>query len=127
MASAVAFGGSYTKEDRIKDMKEMAQAMNEIQSGFFYNSYDTVADGVTKLSDTIVRVKPPIEEAQEKNPMARYMNEKVKMTDKIVKKINQKSLTILQRFKSGDATQAVQAYTKIMGQCMKCHREMRHW
>jgi len=127
VASAVAFGGSYTKEDRIKDMKEMAQAMNEIQSGFFYNSYDTVADGVTKLSDTIVRVKPPIEEAQEKNPMARYMNEKVKMTDKIVKKINQKSLTILQRFKSGDATQAVQAYTKIMGQCMKCHREMRHW
>jgi len=49
------------------------------------------------------------------------------MSNKIVKKINQKALTILQRFKSGDSTQAVQAYIKIVGQCMKCHREIRHW
>jgi hypothetical protein len=59
--------------------------------------------------------------------MRRYFNEKSKMTRKIVRKINQKSLTILERFKSGDATQAVQAYTKILGQCMKCHIRIRHW
>jgi len=59
--------------------------------------------------------------------MARYMNNKVRMTNKIVKKINQKTLTILQRFKNGDSAQAIQAYTKILGQCMKCHREMRNW
>ncbi len=119
--------GNYTKEDRIRDMKEMADAMNTIQSGFFYNNYETVAAGVTQLSDAVVNVKPPLEEQEEKNPMARYMNEKVKMSNKIVKKINQKALTILQRFKSGDSAQAVQAYTKIVGQCMKCHREIRHW
>ncbi len=119
--------GNYTKEDRIRDMKEMADAMNTIQSGFFYNNYETVAAGVTQLSDAVVNVKPPLEEQEEKNPMARYMNEKVKMSNKIVKKINQKALTILQRFKAGDSTQAVQAYTKIVGQCMKCHREIRHW
>ena len=33
----------------------------------------------------------------------------------------------LQRFKDGDSAQALQAYNKIMGQCMKCHREIRHW
>jgi len=119
--------GEYTKEDRIKDMNEMANAMNVIQSGFFYNNYETVASGVAQLSDAVERVKPPLEETEEKNPMARYMNEKIKMSNKIVKKINQKALTILQRFKSGDSTQAVQAYTKIVGQCMKCHREIRHW
>ena len=123
----VVQAGDYTKEDRIRDMKEMADAMNIIQSGFFYNNYETVTAGVTQLSDAIVRVKPPLEEQEEKNPMARYMNQKVKMSNKIVKKINQKALTILQRFKAGDSTQAVQAYTKIVGQCMKCHREIRHW
>ena len=123
----MAHAANYTKEDRIKDMKEMADAMNTIQSGFFYNNYETVVAGVTKLSDHIKNVQPPIEEVQEKNPMARYMNQKVKMTNKIVKKINQKALTILQRFKTGDSAQAMQAYTKIVGQCMKCHREIRHW
>ena len=124
---SLAYGAQYTKADRIKDMRTMAAAMNTIESGFFYNNYETVAAGVTTLSETIEKVKPPIEEETEKNPMARYMNGKIKMTNKIVKKINQKSLTILQRFKSGDSSQAVQAYTKILGQCMKCHREIRRW
>lgn len=118
---------TYTKKDRIDDMKTMAKAMNTIQSGFFYNNYETVAAGVNQLGNTISNVKPPLEEVEEKNPMHRYMNEKVKMTNKIVKKIDQKSLTILQRFKAGDRTQALQAYTKIMGQCMKCHQEIRNW
>jgi hypothetical protein len=117
----------YTKEDRIADMKTMAEAMNTIQSGFFYNNYDTVAAGVDTLTATIVKVKPPVGEMDTNNVMMRYMNEKFQMTNKIVKKINQKGLTILQRFKSGDSAQAAQAYTKIMGQCMKCHREIRHW
>jgi len=124
---AFAYAGAYTKADRIKDMKQMAEAMGTIQNGFFYNNYDTVAKGVNQLSNAAERVKPPMEEANEKNPMARYMDEKVKMTNKIVKKIDQKALTILQRFKSGDSAQAVQAYTKIVGQCIKCHREIRHW
>ena len=117
----------YTKEDRIKDMNEMAQAMNVIQSGFFYNNYETVEAGFSKLTDAIVRVKPPLEEEQEKYLINKYMNQKIQMSNKIVKKINQKALTILQRFKDGDSAQAVQAYTKIMGQCIQCHREMRNW
>jgi len=127
MVGTILMAKPYTKEDRINDMNEMAQAMNIIQSGFFYNNYDTVEAGVTKLADAIVRVKPPLEEVEEKDAMSRYMNKKIQMSNKIVKKINQKSLTILQRFKSGDPTQAVQAYTKIVGQCMKCHKEIRNW
>jgi len=117
----------YTKADRVKDMTTMAEAMNIIQSGFFYNNYDTVSAGVETLTNTIAHVKPVVEETQKKDVMERYMDKKFQMTNKIVKKINQKALTILQRFKSGDAPQAVQAYTKIMGQCMQCHREIRHW
>jgi hypothetical protein len=123
----MAQAAPYTKADRVKDMNTMAQAMNIIQSGFFYNNYETVEAGVDQLSSTIEKVKPTIEETSKKDIMERYMDDKFQMTNKIVKKINQKSLTILQRFKSGDSAQAAQAYTKIMGQCMKCHREIRNW
>ena len=121
------YAAPYTKQDRINDMHEMAYAMNTIQSGFFYNNYDTISEGIEHLTAAMQRVKPPLEELEEKDVMARYMNNKVQMTNKIVKKINQKSLTILQRYKNGDSQQAVQAYDKILQQCMKCHRETRNW
>ena len=127
LVGSLSLANTYTKEDRINDMHDMAEAMNTIQSGFFYNNYDTVSTGVTSLSAAIAKVKPPMEEEDDKDAMAQYMNVKVKMTNKIVKSINEKALTILQRFKNGDSAQAAQAYTKIMGQCMKCHREIRHW
>ncbi len=127
LAGSMLFGAPYTKEDRMKDMYEMASAMNEIQSGFFYNNFEIVSKGVLRLSEAVDNVEPPLEEEEEKNPMSRYMNQKVQMTNKIVKKIDRKALIILQRFKEGDSTQAVQAYTKIMGECMKCHRETRNW
>ncbi len=127
IGGTVLLAAPYTKADRIADMQEMAHAMNTIQSGFFYNNYETVSAGVESLGNAIDRVKPPLEEKQEKDLMARYMNRKVQMTNKIVKTINRRSLDILQRYKDGDSTQAVQAYTKILGQCMKCHRETRNW
>lgn len=127
LSGTVLFAGAYTKENRISDMQEMAHAMNTIQSGFFYNNYETVSAGVESLSDAIERVKPPLEEVEEKDIMTRYMNNKVQMTKKVVRTINRRSLDILQRYKEGDSTQALQAYTKILGQCMKCHRETRNW
>ena len=118
---------AYTKQDRIHDMQEMAHAMNTIQSGFFYNNFETVAEGVEHLSSAMRRVRPPMEELAEEDIMAKYMNNKVRMTNKVIKKINKKTLTILQRYKAGDSAQAIQAYSKILDQCMKCHRETRNW
>ncbi len=127
LASSMLVAAPYTKADRIVDMNEMAAAMNTIQSGFFYNNYETVEAGVEKLNSAILKVEPPIEEIEEMDLMTKYMNRKIQMSNKVVKKINKKSRDILERFKSGDSTQAVQAYTKIMGQCIKCHRETRNW
>ncbi len=121
------FAGAYTKADRIKDMQIMAEAMGSIQTGFFYNNNDIVQSGAIKLSDAIRRVQPPLEELEEKDPMARYMNNKVIFSNKIVKKIDSKAKLIVQRFAEGDVSQAVQAYSKISKQCMKCHHEVRKW
>ena len=125
--STILMAEPYTQADRIKHMNKMANAMNIIQSGIFYNNYRTVEAGVKQLTDTIQQVKPPIEEVQEEDLMTKYMNNKIQVTNKIVKKINKKSMDILQRFKDGDSAQAVQAYTKIMEQCIKCHRKTRNW
>jgi len=127
LAASMTQAADYTKQDRIKDMNKMAEAMNIIQSGFFYNNYETVEAGVEQLTSTVVNVKPTAQETNKKDVMEKYMDDKFQMTNKIVKKINQKSLTILQRFKAGDSAQAAQAYSKITNQCMKCHREIRNW
>jgi len=132
LALLMLLGGSllaqeYTKADRIKDMQIMAEAMSQIQTGFFYNNNEIVQDGAIKLSDAVRRVEPPLEEKEEKDPMTRYMNEKVKFSHKTTKKIDQKAKIILERFKDGDAQQAIQAYTKIMKQCMECHSQLRTW
>jgi len=119
--------GAYTQKDRIQDMQTMATAMQEIQTGFFYNNFDMIKEGTTKLSDTIVKIQPPLEEVEEKDIMTRYMNNKVLMSNKIKKKINRKARVILERFRDGDAVQALQAYTKITKQCMECHTQLRKW
>ena len=127
VVSASLFAGAYTRADRVADMQTMAQAMNEIESGFFYNDKQKVIKGALKLSDTIRHVKPPMEDKEEKNPMMRYMNEKVKFSNKIAKKIDRKAETIIERFQSGDVNEALQAYKKIMSSCMECHAKIRKW
>jgi len=127
LTGALLSAGPYTTKDRIKDMQTMADAMQEIQTGFFYNNFEIIKEGTAKLSDTIVKIEPPLEEVEEKDIMTRYMNNKVKMSNKIKKKIKKKTRVILERFRDGDAVQALQAYTKITKQCMECHTQLRKW
>ncbi len=123
----IANANPYTQKDRIVDMQSMASAMQDIQNGFFYNNFDMIKEGTTKLSTTVDRIEPPLEEVEEKDVMTRYTNNKVQMTNKIKKKINKKTQDILERFRDGDAIQALQAFTKITKQCMECHTQLRKW
>jgi hypothetical protein len=127
LASTLLMAKAYTKADRIHDMQIMAEAMGKIQTGFFYNNNDLVQDGAITLSDAIRRVQPPLEEEEEKDPMTRFMNNKVRMSNKIAKKIDSKALTIIQRFAEGDTIQALQAFSKITEKCMECHTQLRNW
>jgi len=127
LAGTLLSAGPYTQKDRILDMQTMAAAMQTIQNGFFYNNIDMVVEGTGKLSDTVVNIEPPLEEKEEKDVMTRYTNNKVQMSNRIKKKIKKKTQDILERFKDGDAKQALQAYTKITQQCMDCHTQLRKW
>ncbi|HHB93555.1 MAG TPA: cytochrome C [Campylobacterales bacterium] len=127
IATTISYAGGYTQADRITDMQKMAQAMQDIQSGFFYNNNDIVKDGVKTLKETIIKVRPIDSEVNTKDIYEKWINNSLKMTNKIQKKITQKATDIEDRFKSGDAIQALQAYSKITQQCMKCHVQIRKW
>jgi len=118
---------AYTQSERVMDMQKMAQAMQDIQTGFFYNNLDIVKDGTKTLKETIQKVGPIDSEIKTKDIYEKWMNNNLKMTNKIKKKILNKATDIEERFESGDPVQALQAYTKISQQCMKCHVQLRKW
>ncbi len=127
LASTFASAEGYTQADRILDMQAMAQAMQDIQSGFFYNNIDIVKDGVKVLSTTIEKVRPTDAEVNNKDIYEQWLNNDLKMSNKIRKKIKKKAQDVEDRFASGDAVQALQAYSKITQQCLKCHVRLRKW
>jgi len=133
MASALILSGNiamadgYTQGDRILDMQKMAQAMQDIQSGLLYNNLDIVKAGTKVLKETIIKIRPIDEEVNNKDIYEKWLNNNLKMTNKIQKKIRKKAEDIEERFADGDAVQALQAYSKIIGQCMQCHVRLRKW
>ena len=127
LTSAVLFAKPYTQADRIKDMQDMAKNMLRIQNGFFYNNFDMIKLGGVKVADAIVKVEPPLSEKEEKDVMTRFMNNKVKMTNKIKNSIKRKLEHMIERFAKGDKVQALQYYMGITKECMKCHAKLRKW
>lgn len=117
----------YSQAQRIMDMQKMAKAMQDIQSGFFYNNVDIVKKGVTQLKGTIVNVGPTLEEITSKDIYEQYMQNGEKITRKIKKKIERRAQDVIDHFEKGDAVQALQAYSKIAKECMKCHVRLRKW
>ena len=127
MTSVLVWANGYSQADRILDMQKMAQAMQDIQSGFFYNNADIVKAGVKDLKTTIVKIRPIDSEVNNKDIYEKWLENNQRMTNKIQKKIKKKAEDIDERFSDGDAVQALQAYSKISGQCMKCHVNLRKW
>ncbi len=121
------FADVYTQADRVLDMQKMAQAMHDIQDGFFYNNLDIVKAGAEDLKVAIVTIGPTKTEMNNKDVYERWMNNNTAMTKRIQRSIEQKSDDIIERFSDGDATQALQVYGKIASECMKCHISLRKW
>jgi len=124
---ACSSANAYTQAERILDMQKMAQAMQDIQTGFFYNNIDIVKDATKTLKETILKVGPIDSEINNKDIYENWINNSLKMTKKIKKKIIRKSEEIEERFENGDPVQALQSYNKISQQCLKCHIQVRKW
>lgn len=121
------FAEDYTQADRVLDMQKMAQAMHDIQDGFFYNNLEIVKAGAEDLKAAIVKIKQTKTEINNEDVYERWMNNNTAMTKRIQRSIEQKTDDIIARFSDGDATQALQVYGKISSECMKCHISLRKW
>lgn len=121
------FAETYVQEDRILDMQKLAQAMQDIQSGFFYNNLDIVKAGAEDLKATIVKIGPIKREVENTDVYERWLEGNTAMTKRIQRKIIQEADDIIARFSDGDATQALQVYSKLSNECMKCHVSLRKW
>ncbi|HIP27859.1 MAG TPA: cytochrome C [Sulfurovum sp.] len=117
----------YSQANRILDMQKMAQAMQDIQSGFFYNNLDIVTAGIEDLKATVVKVKPTEAEKTTKDVYEKWMNNATAMTGRTQKRIQKYSETMLERFQEGDVKQALNVYNRITAECLKCHTSLRKW
>ena len=73
----------YTQADRIFDMKKMAQAMQDMQDGLFYNNLDIVKAGAKDLKETIVKIRPIKKEIENKDVYERWMTNNTARTKRI--------------------------------------------
>ena len=121
------FAGDYTQGDRILDMQKMAQAMQDIQSGFFYNNPDIITAGVEDLKSTIIKVGPTKAEKNTKDVYERWMNDNSAMTGRTQKRIQRYADDVVAHFKQGDAQYALNIFNRISAECMKCHTSLRKW
>ncbi len=117
----------YTQANRILDMQKMAHAMQDIQSGFFYNNLDIMNAGVIDLKETIVKIRPINTEKYTKDVYEKWLNNSTAMTGRIQRRILQYTDVMVERFKDGDAKQALNVYNRITAECMKCHTSLRKW
>ncbi|HFQ62298.1 MAG TPA: cytochrome C [Epsilonproteobacteria bacterium] len=117
----------YTQADRILDMQKMAQAMQDIQSGFFYNNLDIVTAGANDLKNTIIKVGPTTAEQNTKDVYEKWMNDNSAMTGRTQKRIQRYAKDIVEHFKAGDAQYALNIYNRVTAECMKCHTSLRKW
>jgi len=117
----------YTQANRILDMQKMAQAMQDIQSGFFYNNLDIVTAGAEDLKTTIVKVRAIKSELNTKDVYEKWMNNSTMMTGRTQKRIERYANDIVEHFKGGDAQYALNVYNRVAAECMKCHTSLRKW
>ena len=117
----------YTQADRILDMQKMAQAMQDIQSGFFYNNIDIVKAGAKDLKSTIVKIHATEKEKNTKDVYEKWMNNASAMTNRTQKRIEKYTDEIVKHFEEGDAKFALNVYNRVSSECMKCHTSLRKW
>lgn len=127
LVMTLSVANPYTQVDRILDMQKMAQAMQDIQSGFFYNNLDIVTAGTEDLKKAVGSIRPTSEDQNNTDVYERWMKNNSTMTKRIQRNILQKTEVLLKRFTDGDPIQALQEYNRITRECMKCHISLRKW
>ena len=109
---------AYSQDDRIKDMRTMADALSEVQRGILYNNKKLVHDGVESLKKASKNI-----EIAPKSDMD-YSSSFAKSQAENISKYANKLEASMQE---GKKHAALTNYTKVLNQCVSCHNKIRKW
>jgi len=113
----------YSKEDRIKDMRQMEIDMALIQKGFLYNDVSLIEQGANNLKKTVSQVEPPKSDVDKLSPG--FSSYKYKFGKKDAAKIAKLTDRMVENFKNKRPNQATREYNTILKDCMACHVKLR--
>ncbi|BAF71282.1 hypothetical protein [Sulfurovum sp. NBC37-1] len=109
---------AYSQEDRIKDMRTMADALSEVQKGILYNNKKLVRDGVESLKAASKNIE--IAPKTDMDYSSSFAEGQAKNIVKYANKLNT-------NMDEGKKHSALSNYTKVLNQCVSCHNKIRKW
>jgi len=105
------------------DMRSMLSAMEEIQSGGFYNNKESMIEGVKRLKKGLVSLRS--------SDAKKYLPKDQAYADKFANKradmIAMYADDITASINDGNWDDALNDYQQMLSQCTSCHLRIRSW
>jgi len=116
--------GLLVAADRFSDMKNMEDALVEIQKGFLYTNKDMVKSGVKTLKENN-KMDAHIDAV--KSYLPKEKQNLFKNAIKEAKSINTNADVIMKSIEAKEYSKAHDSYAKILNSCTHCHLVVRNW
>ena len=112
------------QQERISDMKHMADGMGLIMNGLLYNYLDNINAGVKYIQEGV-------ESIEKKGDLKSYLPEDTayahKFGQKSLRRIMEYSNELNEAMKAKDYDGALESASLLMRQCNSCHSRVRGW
>jgi len=112
------------QQERISDMKHMADGMGLIMNGLLYNYLDNINAGVKYIQEGV-------ESIHQKGNLKTYLPEDTayahKFGEKSLRRIMEYSNELNEAMKAKDLDAALESASLLMRQCNSCHSRVRGW
>jgi cytochrome c556 len=109
---------AYSQEDRIRDMRTMADALADMQKGILYNNKELVHTGVVNLKKASENIE--IAPKTDMDYSSVFAKREAENIEKYANRVNAS-------MQEGKKHSALTNYTKVMNQCISCHNKLRKW
>ena len=112
------------QQERISDMKHMADGMGLIMNGLLYNYLDNINAGAKYIQEGVESIK-------KKGDLKTYLPEDTayahKFGEKSLRRIMEYSNELNEAMKAKDFDAALESASLLMRQCNSCHARVRGW
>jgi cytochrome c556 len=112
------------QQERISDMKHMADGMELIMNGLLYNYLDNINAGSKYIQEGVENIR-------KKGDLKTYLPEDTayahKFGEKSLRRIMEYSNELNEAMKAKDFDAALESASLLMRQCNSCHARVRGW